>query len=258
MASLSKEPTMQFYVYVYRDPRPSKNKQPVYVGKGTGDRDLSHWSRGSHNKPLQDFLSHLRGRDMTALVERVFETDNEQEAFAKEMQLIELYGRRDLKTGTLFNRTDGGEGPSGHVKTEAQKLVDKHGTEINWKKPEYRAKVVAAQQEAQSTPEARTNKSIASLKTWQDTEVRSKRQVGIKAGRSTEASKAKTSAQAKGQWADPEYAASQTANNKEIANRPEVKAAKAAALKAKWADPEFKKMMLDARRKKHLDSVLSV
>jgi hypothetical protein len=119
-------------------------------------------------------------------------------------------------------------------------------------------KVIAAQTAAQSTFEARANKSAASLKTWQDTEVRSKRQVGIKAGRSTEASKAKTSAQAKGQWADPEYAASQTANNKEIANRPEVKAAKAAALKAKWADPEFKKMMLDARRKKHLDSVLSV
>ena len=248
---------MKFYVYVYRDPRPSKNSQPVYVGKGTGDRDLSHWSRGSHNKPLQDFLSHLRGRNMTALVERVFETDDEQEAFAKEMQLIELYGRRDLKTGTLFNRTDGGEGPSGHVKTEAQKLVDKHGTEINWKKPEYRAKVIAAQTAVQSTPEARANKSLASLKTWQDTEVRSKRQVGIKAGRSTEASKAKTSAQAKGQWADPNYAASQTANNKEIANRPEVKAAKAAALKAKWADPEFKKMMLDARRKKHLDATTS-
>jgi hypothetical protein len=186
---------------------------------------------------------------MTARVERVFETDDEQEAFAKEMQLIELYGRRDLNTGTLFNRTDGGEGPSGHVKTKAQKLVDRHGTEINWKKPEYRAKVIAAQKVVQGTPEARTNKSAASIKTWQDTEVRSKRQVGIKAGRSTEASKAKTSAQAKGQWADPKYAASQTVNNKEIANRPEVKAAKAAALKAKWANPEFKQMMLAARNK---------
>ena len=247
---------MKFYVYVYLDPRPLKLNQPVYVGKGTGDRDLSHWSRGSHNKPLQDFLSHLRGRNMTALVERVFETDDEQEAFAKEMQLIELYGRRDLKTGTLFNRTDGGEGPSGLLRTPEQKAVDAAHTLKHWEDPAYRAKVVTAQQEAQSTPEARANKSLASLKTWQDTEVRSKRQVGIKAGRSTEASKAKTSAQAKGQWADPSYAASQTANNKEIANRPEVKAAKAAALKAKWADPEFKKMMLDARRKKSVDTLV--
>ena len=240
---------MKFYVYVYRDPRPSKNNQPVYIGKGTGDRDLSHWSKGSHNKPLQDFLSHLRGRNMTARVERVFETDDEQEAFAKEMQLIDLYGRRDLKTGTLFNRTNGGEGPSGWVKTDAQKSVDGRFSTEHWQDPAYRAKVVAAQTAVQGTPEARTNKSAASLKTWQDTEVRSKRQVGIKAGRSTEASKAKTSAQAKGQWADPNYAASQTVNNKEIANRPEVKAAKAAALKAKWADPEFKAMMLAARKK---------
>ena len=240
---------MQFYVYVYLDPRPVKLNQPVYVGKGTGDRDLSHWSKGSHNKPLQDFLSHLRGRNMTARVERVFETDDEQEAFAKEMQLIDLYGRRDLKTGTLFNRTNGGEGPSGWVKTDAQKSVDGRFSTEHWQDPAYRAKVVAAQTAVQGTPEARTNKSAASLKTWQDTEVRSKRQVGIKAGRSTAASKAKTSAQAKGQWADPNYAASQTVNNKEIANRPEVKAAKAAALKAKWADPEFKAMMLAARKK---------
>ena len=245
---------MQFYVYVYLDPRPVKLNQPVYVGKGTGDRDLSHWSRGSHNKPLQDFLSHLRGRNMTALVERVFETDDEQEAFAKEMQLIELYGRRDLKTGTLFNRTDGGEGPSGLVRTLKQKAVDAAHTLKHWEDPAYRAKVIAAQTAVQGTPEARTNKSVSSLKTWQDTEVRSKRQRGIKAGRSTEASKAKTSAQAKGQWADPEYAASQTVNNREIANRPEVKAAKAAALKAKWADPEFKAMML-AARKKHVDDI---
>ena len=244
---------MQFYVYVYLDPRPLKLNQPVYVGKGTGDRDLSHWSRGSHNKPLQDFLSHLRGRNMTARIERVFETDDEQEAFAKEMQLIDLYGRRDLKTGTLFNRTDGGEGPSGMIKTAAQKVVDSVHATHHWQDPAYRAKVVASQIAAQSTPEARTNKSAASLKTWQDTEVRSKRQVGIKARRSTEASKAKTSAQAKGQWADPSYAASQTANNKEIANRPEVKAAKAAALKARWADPDFKARMLAARNK-HVDT----
>jgi len=247
---------MKFYVYVYRDPRPLKLNQPVYVGKGTGDRDLSHWSKGSHNKPLQDFLSHLRSRGLVSPVERVFETDNEQEAFAKEMQLIDLYGRRDLKTGTLFNRTDGGEGPSGYKRTEEQKRVDGVHTLKHWEDPAYRVKVVFAQKAVQSTPEARANKSLASLKTWQDTEVRSKREAGIRAGRSTEASKAKTSAQAKGQWADPNYAASQTANNKEIANRPEVKAAKAAALKAKWADPEFKKMMLDARRKKHLDAAL--
>jgi hypothetical protein len=236
-----------FYVYVYKDPRPTKNNQPVYIGKGTGDRDLSHWSKGSHNKPLQDFLSHLRLRGFVAAVERVFETADEQEAFAKEMQLIELYGRRDLKTGMLFNRTAGGEGPSGYIKNDMEKEVDRYGALVNWQDPEYRAKVVAAQKAAQSTPKARAIKSTNSKKVWA-----TKGDVmtaSIKAARNTAASKAKTSMQAKAQWANPEYAAMQAANNKEIANRDEVKAAKKAAAKALWADPVWRAKMMEARIK---------
>lgn len=238
-----------FYVYVYRDPRPSKNNQPVYVGKGTGDRDLSHWSRGSHNKPFQDFISHLKQRDLVAPCQRVFETENEAEAFAKEVELIALYGRRNLKTGTLFNLTDGGEGGSGAVWTFAQKAATGRISLDKWQRPEYRAKVVAAQTAAQGTPEARAAKSENSTDAWAKPETRQKRQQGIKQARSTEASKAKTSAQAKAQWGNPEYAAKQTANNQEIANRADVKAAKAVAAKALWADPVWKAKMLAARKK---------
>jgi len=239
-----------FYVYVYRDPRPLKLGQPVYVGKGTGDRDLSHWSRGSHNKPFQDFISHLKQRNFVAVCERVFETENEEEAFAKEMELIKLYGRRDLKTGTLFNLTDGGEGPSGYIKSAEQKAADGRFTKEHWQDPEYRAKVVAGQTKAQNTPAALESKSINSKKMWEtqgDTLAKN-----IKEARNTEKSKAKTSAQAKAQWADPDYAAKQTANNKEIANREEVKAAKKAAAKALWADPVWKAKMIAARNKKKL------
>jgi hypothetical protein len=239
-----------FYVYVYRDPRPSKNNQPVYVGKGTGDRDLSHWSRGSHNKPFQDFISHLKQRGLVATCERVFETENEEEAFAKEMQLIELYGRRDTKTGSLFNRTAGGEGASGAIRTPEEKEYNRIDSLDKWQRPEYRAKVVAAQIKAQNTPEALETKSKNSKAMWAqqgDTLA-----VSIKEARNTTESKAKTSAQAKAQWADPEYAAKQTANNKEIANREEVKAAKKAAAKALWADPVWKAKMMEARAKKKL------
>jgi hypothetical protein len=138
-----------FYVYVYRDPRPTKNNQPVYVGKGTGDRDLSHWSRGSHSKPLQDFLSHLRSTGLEPLVSRVLETKDEAEAFAKEIELIALYGRRNMKLGPLFNLTDGGEGGSGTVRTAAHKLVDSRFSTEHWQDPVYREKVIAAQTEAQ-------------------------------------------------------------------------------------------------------------
>jgi hypothetical protein len=238
-----------FYVYVYRDPRPTKNNQPVYVGKGTGDRDLSHWSRGSHNKPFQDFIAHLKVRGLVALCERVLETPNEADAFAREIELIALYGRRNLKRGPLFNLTDGGEGVAGMRKTEAQKAVDSQFSREHWADPEYRAKIVAAQQAVQGTPEARANKSVASAEAWANPETRQKRQDGIKQARSTDVSKAKTSAQAKAQWSDPTYAAKQTANNQEIANRAEVKAAKAAAAKALWADPVWKAKMLAARKK---------
>lgn len=33
-----------FYVYLLRDPRPGKNLQPIYVGKGTGARADWHLS----------------------------------------------------------------------------------------------------------------------------------------------------------------------------------------------------------------------
>lgn len=239
-----------FYVYVYRDPRPSKNNQPVYVGKGTGDRDLSHWSKGSHNKPFQDFISHLKQRGFVAPCQRVLETENEAEAFAKEVELIALYGRRNTNTGTLFNLTDGGEGGSGTVRTAEHKASDSAHTLKHWQDPEYREKVVAAQKAVQGTPEARAMKSENSAEAWAKPAVREKRQTGIKRARSSAASKAKTSAQAKAQWRDPEYAAKQTANNQEIANRAEVKAAKAAATKALWANPEWKAKMLAARKKK--------
>jgi len=239
-----------FYVYVYRDPRPLKLNQPVYVGKGSGDRDLSHWSKGSHNKPFQDFISHLKQRGLTAIPERVLVTEDEVEAFAKEIELIALYGRRNLGTGTLFNLTDGGEGGSGTVKTDAHKAVDKYNSIKNWKDPVYQAKVAEGQRKVQGTPEARAAKSVASAEAWATPETREKRQTGIRRVRSTEESKAKTSMQAKAQWADPDYAAKQTANNQEIANRAEVKAAKSAAAKALWADPVWRAKMKAAQNKK--------
>ena len=236
-----------FYVYIYRDPRPTKNRQVVYVGKGTGDRDLSHWSRGSHNKPLQDFLSHLKRRELVPIVERVFETKIEELAFAKEMELIALYGRKDLKKGALFNLTDGGEGIAGYKKSEKEKETDRNSLLQNWQKPEYRAKVVAGQKKAQNTPKALATKSKNSKALWQ--EQPEKMAASIKAGRNTEESRAKTSAQLKAQWEDPIYAEQQTLRNKEIANREEVKAAKKAAAKALWADPVWKAKMLEARKK---------
>ena len=243
-----------FYVYVYRDPRPNKNNQPVYVGKGTGDRDLSHWSRGSHNKPFQDFLSHIKRKGLVALCERVFESESEQEAFDKEIELISIYGRRDIGTGTLFNRTDGGEGASGAVRTEEQKINIGKFSKQNWSNEAYRKKIVDSQTKVQNTPEAKAIKSKNSKAMWK--EQGEKISVSIAAARNTEESKAKTRAQSKAQWEDENYRAKQTANNKEIANREEVKAAKKAAAKALWENPEWRAKMMEARAKKKSNKLI--
>jgi hypothetical protein len=48
-------------------------------------------------------------------VEILWNCETEQEANLKEIELISLYGRRDLKKGTLVNLSNGGEGVSGVV-----------------------------------------------------------------------------------------------------------------------------------------------
>ena len=88
-----------FYVYQYL----RENGTPYYVGKGSGDRAWKKWSK-KDIKPPQDSSRIIIVRDGL----------NEQEAFDLEKNLISEYGRKDLGTGILHNKTDGGEGSSGH------------------------------------------------------------------------------------------------------------------------------------------------
>jgi hypothetical protein len=102
----------QFYVYVYRDPRPGKRRQPFYVGKGCGRR--------SHRPPelrknalLTNVIAKLLAVQLEPIIEIVARFKNETSAFAAEKRLIKRYGRRDIGTGPLCNMTDGGERTSG-------------------------------------------------------------------------------------------------------------------------------------------------
>ncbi len=51
---------------------------------------------------------------------------SEEEAFEAEKFLISYYGRKDLGTGCLRNKTNGGEGPSGyrHSETSIKKMKE--------------------------------------------------------------------------------------------------------------------------------------
>ena len=105
---------MRFYVYVLR--RPYGEESPCYVGKGQGNRvDVHEYLGSSHyNRHLANVIAKAGG---TLLSEIVFRTDDENAAFAEERRLIALYGRKSLKTGTLCNLTDGGDGHSGYVQS---------------------------------------------------------------------------------------------------------------------------------------------
>lgn len=83
-----------YYVYAYLN---QKTGKPYYIGKGQGDRI---------NAP------HLNLNLPPKLENRVILQDNlsEEDAYNLEVQLIEQYGRKDIGTGILLNKTAGGTG----------------------------------------------------------------------------------------------------------------------------------------------------
>lgn len=88
-----------FYVYKYL----REDGTPYYIGKGSGDRAYKKWSKKDIKPPADTTRIVIVEQDLT-----------EDQAFDLEKKLIAEYGRKDLGTGILHNKTDGGEGSSGH------------------------------------------------------------------------------------------------------------------------------------------------
>lgn len=98
----------RFYTYAYL----REDRTPYYIGKGSGRR--AYIKQKNFFKPPKD-KSRI-----------IFLKQNltEQESFKHEKYMIAVFGRKDLGTGILYNRTDGGEGVSGlkHSKEVREKL----------------------------------------------------------------------------------------------------------------------------------------
>ena len=92
----------QYYIYSYL----REDLSPYYIGKGSGRRA---YTKGPKEvKPPRD-KSRVRilKEDLT-----------EEEAFLLEKLYILMFGRVDLGTGILRNRSDGGDGASGAIRSE--------------------------------------------------------------------------------------------------------------------------------------------
>jgi hypothetical protein len=86
-----------FYVYAYL----RQDNTPYYIGKGFGIRAWNKHDKGI-NPP----------KDTTKIV--ILEHNlSDVGALAIERRMIKWYGRKDLSTGILHNKTDGGDGSVG-------------------------------------------------------------------------------------------------------------------------------------------------
>ena len=94
-----------YYVYSYL----REDYSPYYVGKGKGIRYKK--KKSFEIKPPKD---NTRVKILKANL-------TEEDAFALEKLYILMFGRKDLGTGILRNRTDGGEGCSGLITSEETK-----------------------------------------------------------------------------------------------------------------------------------------
>src|ERR1017187_8689339 len=107
----------QYYTYIYQDP--SKNMEPVYIGKGFGLRVYEHLTRTDHH-PLTYRLQKMLREGIQPEI-GIISVSSEYFAFELEKGLIKQFGRKDLGTGTLLNLTNGGEGTSGYNHTKQTK-----------------------------------------------------------------------------------------------------------------------------------------
>ena len=96
----------KFYTYAFL----REDGTPFYIGKGSGRRIYENKGRPCG-----------RPKDISRVI---FLKQNltEEESFRHEIYMIAVFGRKDLGTGILYNRTDGGDGTSGLVVSEETKI----------------------------------------------------------------------------------------------------------------------------------------
>jgi hypothetical protein len=176
-------PLKRFYNYLLIDTRTG---QAIYAGKAgcrKGKRRLrmdDHVRKAlreghkSKNPFLKFTIQKILRKGFSVVPQIVFHTDNEAEVFAMERQLIASIGRADKGLGPLCNLTDGGEGPSGYVYTEALKQLRRDELNRRYADPVYKAKHDAHMRAMAKDRLLQKRKGEKVARTLQDATVRQK------------------------------------------------------------------------------------
>jgi hypothetical protein len=102
--------------YLYRHIRLDKN-EVFYIGIGSDNYFKRAYSKKYRNKYWNNIINKTNYE-----IEILLDNLNKNNCLEKEIEFIKLYGRKDLKTGTLVNLTDGGEGLNGFNHSDSAKL----------------------------------------------------------------------------------------------------------------------------------------
>lgn len=111
--------------FVYQHTREDTN-EIFYIGIGSHHKKWKHaraHTKRSRNIHWKRIVEKNNGN---FIVEILFDNVSQQFACDKEIELIKLYGRRDLKLGSLCNLRDGGEGGFNLSEESKKKIGDKN------------------------------------------------------------------------------------------------------------------------------------
>jgi hypothetical protein len=210
--------TNNFYVYAHYKP----DGNIFYIGKGHGGRA---WKTSGRGEFWYRTVRKHGGYHIVLLHKQL----TEDEAFQKEKEEIEFWGRRK-DGGFLINLTDGGDGVSGYKFTKEQYAKVKAVAQKRSQDPAYRAKIKASAQKRAQDPEWKANVKAGAQKRAQDPEWKANVKAGAQKRAQDPAYRAKVRASMQKKAQDPAWRAKNKAAIQKLTQDPEWKAKNKAAL----------------------------